>query len=80
VVRPGANQVNVLAHQMAGDTYRWTANATLPVFGAPTPWTTSDDDTLANVTSTKQPINASTGLVAMTSTVGAPHMYWYNVA
>jgi len=79
VVQPGSKRVHVLATIMSGDTYRWTTSSVAPVFGDPLPWTTDDSLTIANVTSTKQPITAATGLVAMASETGAPHRYRYNV-
>jgi hypothetical protein len=80
VVDPGADQVHVLANVLGGDTYLWNASASAPVFGSPVPWTTDDTYTLSNPTSTKQTVSSTTKLVAMTSTPGAPHRYWYNVA
>ncbi len=80
VVDPLADEVHVFANVLGGDTYVWHATASAPVFEAPIPWTTDDVYTLSNPTSTKQTVSASTGLIAMTSTPGTPHRYWYNVA
>ena len=80
VVDPTADQVHVFANVLGGDTYVWHAAASAPVFSGPQPWTTDDTSILSNPTSTKQPVSAATGLVAMTSTPKSPHRYWYNVA
>jgi hypothetical protein len=79
VVDPTADQVHVLANVLGGDTYVWHATASAPVFSTPLPWTTDDTYTLSNPTSTKQTVSTTTKLIAMTSTPGAPHRYWYNV-
>jgi len=80
VVDPGADLLHVFANILGGDTYVWNAAASSPVFSGPLPWTTDDTYTLSNPTSTKQTVSSTTKTVVMTSTPGAPHRYWYNVA
>ena len=79
VVDPTADLVHVFANLLGGDTYVWHASASSPVFSTPQPWTTDDTYTLSNPTSTKQTVSVASGLVATTSTPGAPHRYWYNI-
>ncbi|MGZ4131453.1 MAG: hypothetical protein ACXVWF_00265 [Actinomycetota bacterium] len=92
VVQPASGadpgSVYVFATELLRDTYYW--HVTLPITPtsfdglAPAGWTVSPSCPIDNATSTRQPVDASTGVIAMAASAnkGASsclHEYWYNV-
>ena len=77
VLAPSLDRMFVFAERNFQGTYMWDSLLSDPAFGAATPWTVSGVKPIGNPTATKQPVDATTGLVVETS-LGTTHTYWHN--
>lgn len=71
----------LLATVLKGETSLWQTSLSTPNFTSPVlfeTWTANPACQPNNVTSTRQPVDASTGLIAMTSTSKCAYTYWTN--